>query len=130
MKGFYSIWLEEVDSRRYALIRIGFSILLLFHFLWLLPYSDSLLTNEGISTSEMSAIGFNELTGGKSISIFKVFRKILNESVRKCKRIHRHETHTKRRVNICTLDQYKLEPKRMVNFLGMRNERCQHERFF
>ena len=74
MKGFYSIWLEEVDSKRYALIRIGFSILLLFHFLWLLPYSNSLLTNEGISTSEMSAIGFNELTGGKSISIFKVFQ--------------------------------------------------------
>ena len=74
MKGFYSIWLEEVDSKRYALIRIGFSILLLFHFLWLLPYSDSLLTNEGISTAEMSAIGFNELTGGKSISIFKVFQ--------------------------------------------------------
>ena len=61
MKRFYSIWLEEVDSKRYALIRIGFSILLLFHFLWLLPYSNSLLTNEGISTSKMSAIGLTSL---------------------------------------------------------------------
>ena len=74
MKGFYSIWLEEVDSRRYAALRIGFSILLLLHFLWLLPYSDSLLSNEGISSSKMSAIGFHEITGGKSISLFSLIQ--------------------------------------------------------
>jgi len=74
MKGFYSIWLEEVDSRRYAALRIGFSILLLLHFLWLLPYSDSLLSNEGISSSNMSDIGFHEITGGKSISLFSLIQ--------------------------------------------------------
>ena len=49
--------------------------------------------------------------------------------MRKRKRILRYETYAKRRVNICSLDQYGLGLKRMVRFLTMLNQSCQHERF-
>ena len=50
------------------------------------------------------------------LSFFDVFWQIFNESVRKRKRIARHETYAKRRVDMCSLDQYGLGRKRMFKF--------------
>ena len=72
MKAFCSIWLKGVDQRRYAIFRVGFAILMLLHFACILPYAVSLLSHEGISPSSMSAIGFHEITGGISVSIFNL----------------------------------------------------------
>ena len=49
--------------------------------------------------------------------------------MRKRKRIPRHEIYAKRRVNICSLDQYGLGLKRIFKFLAMLSQSCQHGDF-
>ena len=71
--------------------------------------------------SEVNSVNFQILI------FFDVFWKIFNKSVRKRKRIARHETYAKRRVNMCSLDQYGLGLKRIVKFLATLNQSCQNE---
>ncbi len=73
MNAFSRLWLKNIDSRRYAITRIGFALLLLSHFVHLFPYRDNILSNVGMNNSSAAIIGFHELTGGTSISIFNYF---------------------------------------------------------
>ena len=73
MNVFSRLWLKNIDSRRYAITRIGFALLLLSHFVHLFPYRNNILSNVGMNNSSAAIIGFHELTGGTSISIFNYF---------------------------------------------------------
>ena len=73
MNAFSRLWLKNIDSRRYAITRIGFALLLLSHFVHLFPYRNNILSNVGMNNSSAAIIGFHELTGGTSISIFNYF---------------------------------------------------------
>jgi len=74
MNSFTQLWLKDIDPRRYAMTRIGFALLLLFHFIHLFPYRKTILSNVGITESSVAQIGFHELTGGTSISLFNHFQ--------------------------------------------------------
>ena len=74
MKRFAQLWLKDIDERRYAMTRIGFALLLLFQFIHLFPYRKTILSNTGITDSTAAQIGFHELTGGTSISLFNYFQ--------------------------------------------------------
>ena len=56
--------------------------------------------------------------------------KIFNHRMRKRKNFLEHGTWTKRCVNICSLDQYKLGSKRMFRFCTVLSQSGQHETFF
>ena len=47
--------------------------------------------------------------------------------MRKRKNLLRHETYAKRRVNICSSDQYGLGPKRMDKFPAVFSQSAQHD---
>ena len=74
MNRFAQLWLKDIDERRYALTRIGFALLLLFQFIHLFSYRKAILSNAGMTDSTAAQIGFRELTGGTSISLFNYFQ--------------------------------------------------------
>ena len=74
MNAFSLLWLKNIDPRRYAIARIGFALLLLSHFVHLFPYRDTILSNAGMTHSSAAKIGFYQLTGGTSISLFNYFQ--------------------------------------------------------
>jgi len=74
MNAFSLLWLKNIDPRRYAIARIGFALLLLSHFIHLFPYRDTILSNAGMTHSSAAKIGFHQLTGGTSISLFNYFQ--------------------------------------------------------
>jgi hypothetical protein len=74
MNAFSLLWLKNIDPRRYAIVRIGFALLLLSHFVHLFPYRDTILSNAGMTHSSAAKIGFHQLTGGTSISLFNYFQ--------------------------------------------------------
>ena len=61
--------------------------------------------------------------------IFWCFLTAFKHSMRKRKRILRHETYAKRRVNVCSLDLWKLELKRIVKFFTVPAQSCQNDTF-
>ena len=63
--------------------------------------------------------------------IFGTFlRNTFNLGARKRKNFLEHGTWTKRFLNICSFDQYKLGLKRLVRFCAMLSQSGQHETFF
>ena len=74
MNVFSLLWLRDIDPRRYAITRIGFALLFFFHFLHFFPYRETILSNVGMSQPSVARIGFHELTGGTSISLFNHFQ--------------------------------------------------------
>ena len=62
--------------------------------------------------------------------IFWYFLTAFNHSMRKRKRIPGHETYAKKRVNVCNLDLWKLEPKRTVRFHAVPAQSCENATFW
>ena len=66
---FASIWLTEVDTRRYAVFRVALAFLVLTDIVLLWPYRASLFSDAGM----IDAAAAREGTPGISLPIFDAF---------------------------------------------------------